>query len=610
MTASHPTHPLNAYLARIRNQFGALTDGEVASYIPELAKADPKAFGIVLVTTDGEVYQAGDTEQLFTIQSISKAFVYATAMADRGRQAVLRKIHVEPTGDAFNSISLHPVTGAPLNPMINAGAIAAAGLVGGDTAEVQWRRIVGSLSTFAGRTLEIDDAVYRSESETGFRNRAIGWMLRNFGILEEEPTEVLETYFQQCAIEVTCRDLALIGATLANQGRNPLTREQAIAPEYVANILSVMASCGMYDFSGEWLYRVGLPAKSGVGGGILAVLPGQLGIGIFSPPLDAQGNSARGIKVCADLSRDLGLHLFAGGASAPGALRLAYDGSQVSSNRRRPPRQQQTLRASGHRIRVLDLQGELAFPTFEPVVRQALRQAPYCEHMLLDFRNVASVDRVSFRLVAELRDNLAEHDVELVICNAARFAKPMAEAGLPADIQFPDGDTALEHCENVLLRVLEGEHWNATDSVPLSETPLLAGISEADLRWLDERMPACAAAAGDIVIKAGEPGDRLYVLLSGAVEVRVPTEDGGPGRRVQVFFAGMCFGEMGFLDGSPRSADIVAVEPVRYRVLERVLFDSLDNERPRLKIHLLERLAAQLSANLRRSNAEAAAFKG
>ena len=602
--------PIARYLKSLHARHAGLAEGAVADYIPELAKADPNWFGICIATRDGFVYEVGDTRQGFTIQSISKALSYGLALEDRGEDFILSRISVEPSGDAFNAISLKPGSGAPFNPMINAGAIATCGQIEAPEGCSRIERILAYLSACAGRKLSIDQAVYRSESETGHRNRAIGWMLRNFGILEEEPTEVLETYFQQCAIEVTCRDLALIGATLANQGRNPLTREQAIAPEYVANILSVMASCGMYDFSGEWLYRVGLPAKSGVGGGILAVLPGQLGIGLFSPPLDAQGNSARGIKVCDDLSRDLGLHLFAGGASAPGALRLAYDGSQVSSNRRRPPRQQQTLRASGHRIRVLDLQGELAFPTFEPVVRQALRQAPYCEHMLLDFRNVASVDRVSLRLVAELRDNLAEHDVELVICNAARFAKPMAEAGLPADIQFPDGDTALEHCENVLLRVLEGEHWNATDSVPLSETPLLAGISEADLRWLDERMPACAAAAGDIVIKAGEPGDRLYVLLSGAVEVRVPTEDGGPGRRVQVFFAGMCFGEMGFLDGSPRSADIVAVEPVRYRVLERVLFDSLDNERPRLKIHLLERLAAQLSANLRRSNAEAAAFKG
>ena len=250
MTASHPTHPLNAYLARIRNQFGALTDGEVASYIPELAKADSKAFGIVLVTTDGEVYQAGDTEQLFTIQSISKAFVYATAMADRGRQAVLRKIHVEPTGDAFNSISLHPVTGAPLNPMINAGAIAAAGLVGGDTAEVQWRRIVGSLSAFAGRTLEIDDAVYRSESETGFRNRAIGWMLRNSGIIEQDPTPIVENYFRQCSLRVNCRDLGIMGATLANGGINPLTGEKALHTHLVGPTLSVMSTCGMYDYAG------------------------------------------------------------------------------------------------------------------------------------------------------------------------------------------------------------------------------------------------------------------------------------------------------------------------------------------------------------------------
>ena len=219
----------------------------------------------------------GDTRTEFTIQSISKALSYGLALEDRGEDFILKRIGVEPSGDAFNAISLKADPGAPFNPTINAGAIATCGQVVAAGGKSRIARILDYLSGCAGRSLGVDEAVYRSESETGHRNRAIGWMLRNFGIIDEEPTDILETYFRQCAIRVTCRDLAVIGATLANDGRNPRTREQAIAPDCVDNILSVMSSSGMYDFSGEWLYRAGLPAKSGVGGGIIAVLPGQSG---------------------------------------------------------------------------------------------------------------------------------------------------------------------------------------------------------------------------------------------------------------------------------------------------------------------------------------------
>ena len=189
-----------------------------------------------------------------------------------------------------------------MNPLINADAIAACGLVPGATAEDKVARVLDTFSRYAGRALDVDERVYRSESETGHRNRAISWMLRNFSILGDDPTPTLEAYFQQCAIRASCHDLAMIGATLANGGVNPVTGIRAIAQQYVDNVLSVMATCGMYDFSGEWLYRTGLPAKSGVGGGILAVQPGRIGISVFAPRLDGQGNSARGIEVCRALS--------------------------------------------------------------------------------------------------------------------------------------------------------------------------------------------------------------------------------------------------------------------------------------------------------------------
>jgi glutaminase len=601
--------PIDGYLQSLHARHAGVMDGKVADYIPELSKADPHWFGICIATRDGHVYEVGDSRVPFTIQSVSKALVYGLALEQRGEAHVLSRIGVEPSGDAFNAISLKAGSGAPFNPMINAGAIAACGQLVPAEGRSRIAQVLEYLSGCAGRALDIDQSVYRSESETGHRNRAIGWMLRNFDIVDEEPTDILETYFQQCAIRVTCRDLAVMAATLANDGKNPLTRERAIARDAVDNVLSVMASCGMYDYSGEWLYRVGLPAKSGVGGGIMAVLPGQLGIGVFSPLLDVQGNSVRGIRVCADLSRDLALHLFAEGAAPPPALRLAYDASQVSSRRRRSPEHQRTLRGSGHRIRLVELQGDLVFSTFEPIVRHALKQAPYCRYLILNLRNVAGIDGVALRLITQLRDHLATVGVRLLVCHAGRFADNLRQTGIAADALFGDDDTALEHCEDELLSELLGPGWDAARPVALGDVPLLAGLLPDDLAWLDARMPHVEAQSGERLIKAGEDADRLYLLLGGAVMVRLPAEQGG-GRRLNVFHPGMSFGEMGFLDGAPRSADVVALAPVSARVISRELFARMEAERPAAKIRLLEGLARQLSANLRRTNAEAAAYKG
>src|SRR5262245_36457257 len=232
--------PIQAYLATLHQKYAGLQEGTVATYIPELAKADPNWFGICLVTVAGTRYEAGDSRQQFTIQSISKPFVYGLALEDNTRADVLTKVGVEPTGDAFNSISLDPTTGRPRNPMINAGAIATTGLIAGRTPAIRLSRILKTFSLCAGRELAVDENVYRSESETGHRNRAIGHMLRNFDILADDPMGSVELYFKQCSILVHCRDLAVMAATLANRGLNPVTGEQALRGEYVESVLSVM----------------------------------------------------------------------------------------------------------------------------------------------------------------------------------------------------------------------------------------------------------------------------------------------------------------------------------------------------------------------------------
>src|SRR5712671_5568081 len=212
------TSPVLDYLEHLRDECAAVKDGAVATYIPGLATANPNWFGICLVTTTGAVYELGDSRQPFTIQSISKPFVYGLALEDQGRSHVLTRVGLEPTGDAFNSISLDPGTGRPRNPMINAGAIATAGLISGKTPQTRLKRLMDMIGTYAGRELGVDESVYRSESETGHRNRAIGHMLRNFDMITGDPTPIVELYFQQCSIAVTCRDLALMAGTLANRG--------------------------------------------------------------------------------------------------------------------------------------------------------------------------------------------------------------------------------------------------------------------------------------------------------------------------------------------------------------------------------------------------------
>lgn len=283
--------------------------GEVASYIPELAAADPDRLAFAAVGPRGRVFAVGDHEAEFTIQSISKPFVLALALDEHGRDAVLARVGAEPSGEPFNAISLEAGTGRPANPMINAGAIATTGLVAGTDVDEGTGRIVELLSAFAGRSLWIDEQVYASESATGDRNRALAHLLRSHGVLEGSVEVVAETYFRQCAVLVTVGDLAVMSATLAFGGVNPATGERVVPERVARDVVSIMTSCGMYDYSGEWLLRVGLPAKSGVSGGLLAVAPSQFGVGAFSPRLDRHGNSVRASAVVERLSDEFGMHL-------------------------------------------------------------------------------------------------------------------------------------------------------------------------------------------------------------------------------------------------------------------------------------------------------------
>lgn len=301
--------PIHAGLRNVLSAVAPQTGGEVADYIPQLATADPEPFGIALTSMAGRTYGVGDCDTPFTIQSISKAFVYALAVEDHGMEAVLERVGVEPSGEAFNAIKLEPGTGRPPNPMVNAGALMTTSLVRAQYPEERLERIISTLSAFAGRRLDIDESVARSELATASRNRALAYLMEGAGSLREPVEEVLWAYCQQCAILVSATDLAVMAATLGNGGVNPVTGKAVVDEDVAVRTLAVMATCGMYDFSGEWLLRVGLPAKSGVAGGLIAVSPAQFGIGTFSPRLDDHGNSVRGIAVARAMADRFDLHL-------------------------------------------------------------------------------------------------------------------------------------------------------------------------------------------------------------------------------------------------------------------------------------------------------------
>jgi glutaminase len=294
-----------AYRTALENRDGALAD-----YIPELTKANPEHFGLALVTTNGQVFSAGDVSVPFTIQSVSKAFSYCLALEWAGKEVVRSRVGVEPSGDTFNAIVFDPVHGRPYNPMVNAGAIAVAGVLHEVAGDAALARVLDRLSTAAGRTLDIDDAVYRSEASTGHRNRAIAHLLRASGAMSDAVEASVDLYFRLCSLRVTALDLAHMGATLANIGTQPASGEEVFDLRAVRDTLAVMSSCGMYDYSGEWACDVGIPAKSGVGGGVMGVVNRQLGVATFAPRLDRKGNSVRGVQALRMLSDELGLHAF------------------------------------------------------------------------------------------------------------------------------------------------------------------------------------------------------------------------------------------------------------------------------------------------------------
>jgi glutaminase len=307
---------IEAALKAAHAKYQGLKEGKNADYIPALAKVDSNIYGIALVTADGKVYTVGDVKSEVSIQSISKVFTMAKVLEEQGPEAIANTIGVDATGMRFNSIvsielSQKVLGGPEMNSLVNPGAIATTSMVKGSSRDQIWNSILSFYSEFAGRPLAVNQEVFKSEADTNQRNQAIGYLMYAYGYIKDNPLQATDIYTEQCSVNVNAQDLATMAATLANGGKNPVTGKQVMKTENVPEVLAVMATAGLYDDSGKWLYNTGLPGKSGVGGGIIAVSPGKFGIAVISPPLDEAGNSVRAQKAIADVSNALGGNPFA-----------------------------------------------------------------------------------------------------------------------------------------------------------------------------------------------------------------------------------------------------------------------------------------------------------
>jgi len=599
--------PVEDYLTELHDRVSALTGGKPADYIPELGKVDPSLFGIAIATTDGEVYGVGDTQHPFTIQSVSKPFMYGYALNRYGREAVLKHVGVEPTGEAFNSIVLDEVANRPFNPMVNAGAIAVAELMDGASQEQRTANMLALFGDLAGRPLGIDEVVFRSEEATGHRNRAIAYMMLNTGMIKRDPNDVLDLYFRQCSVNVTTRDLAIMAATLANDGTNPITGKKVFQAEYVRDVLSVMNSCGMYDYAGEWAYEVGMPAKSGVSGCIIAVIPGQIGIGVFAPPIDSHGNSLRGIRVCQEISKEFELHAFNNRTNVRSVIRREYRGDLVHSNRLRTPYEREVLARQGDKVAVLEAQGALFFGSTEQLLRRIAQLAAETRYVVVDFKRVHLADASAHKLIARAARSIADSGAELVFASIAddgplgTLARELgAQEERRAVCIFSDTDAALEWCED---RLLAGSSKGSGTKFALSELDLLKGLSAEDYRLIEPIVRPLVFEKGEVIIREGAEAKLFFVVARGTVSVQIRVQgQNGRKKRVASIGPGLSFGEMALLDGGKRSADIVADEKVICYGLAVDQLVELAAEHPNIMITILRNLTRDFSERLRHAN--------
>jgi glutaminase len=442
--------------------------------------------------------------------------------------------------------------------------------------------MLAAVSAFAGRPLAIDEAVFRSEQDTGHRNRAIAHLLRSTGALVGDSDAVVDRYFRQCSISVDTRDLGLIAAALAAGGRHPLTGARAASESTVRSVLSIMATCGMYDGAGRWLFEVGLPAKSGVSGGSMAVLPGQLSIGVWSTRLDARGNSVRGVAVCRDLARALDLHLVRG-VRPIGAVRSRTTVARRPSKRTRSAPERERLVADAGRSLVLELQGAIGFVAVETLAREAVAEGGHPAAVVIDLRRATRIDPTVTGLLADLGAGLGTRGAGVAWSGTSphtaaleRLDEQLAALRLTPPRRFAELDLALEWAEDVVLARGQEVAGRRPEQrfVPLARHPALAGLTPEAVDRFRGVLERRQFRPGEAVVRLGEPAEELFLVTGGRLSVWVPV---GPhdARRLATLEAGGMVGELAFLGREQRTADVYADTDVEAYVLRSDAFEEL-----------------------------------
>ncbi|WP_462418761.1 glutaminase A [Kytococcus sp. Marseille-QA3725] len=613
-----PTNPLNELLAEVHERFRDYDGGELAAYLTKVDGVDTDDFGLAVTTVDGHTYSHGEADRPFAIQSISKAFTYALALTDSGFEAVDSVIDVEPSGEAFNEISLQEGTGRPSNALINAGAIAATSLVAGSssnpndessvpTGDTRRDRLVAGFSRMVGRQLTIDEEVLAIEREDGDRNLALAHLMRSFDVFSDPPEAIADDYFAACSVQVTTRDLSMLAALLATGGIHPATGERLLDERVVERVLGVMSTCGMYDDAGEWMVRVGLPAKSGVGGGILAVVPGQAGFAVYSPLLDRHGNSERGVLAFEELSRSLELNLMHGARITHSAVRVIYPVTAVPSGVRRPPVAEEVLARYGNRGHVIEVQGAMTFGAAEAVMRE-LSDLPDVEAVVLDVRRVTMVPRFAREGLARITRQLHERGYLVVLVDDRERFEPDESMQVVARRRV-----AVERVENLLLD-RHGGSTAASDVVEVEDTGILASLEAEDVRALQPLMEPRQYAAGEVVIREGARFVGIHLITSGTIEttsgepgassddadVADPTTDaGGELRRLAVLGPGHSFGEFGLLGEGRHAATVTAREELHTWLLTPDVLDRLETEQPGVALRLWQSISRDAYSRVR-----------
>ncbi len=406
--------PVSDYLEHVLDEVRDIDEGEVEEGLPHIDVKDPTELAAAVCTVTGNVYTAGDAEVTFTMQSISKAFVYGLALQELGREKVFETVGTEASGEPFNELSLGRETNRPMNPMINAGAIAVNQLINGEDSSVEDRTeiIRAFLSELAGRELKVNEEILDSELADSDRNLAIAHMLASHGVIHDDPREAVISYQRQCSIEVTVKDLAVMSATLANGGVQPVTGKKVLDADACRLALAMMGTAGMYDGSGRWMSTVGIPAKSGVSGGLIGTLPGQLGLSTLSPRLNPQGNSVRGVKIFEQFSEEMGLHLMASDPIGTHAVRaIETEGEETT----------------------VQLQGSIHFAAAERALDKLSDYDFDCQRIVLDVSRVSGFEKVGRVLVKEGLRRLRDEGFEVAIYDPEEMF---------GDLEFADGTRA------------------------------------------------------------------------------------------------------------------------------------------------------------------------